>query len=235
MIFAAGLGTRLGTLTKDKPKALVEVAGKTMLENSINYLRSFGITELIINVHHFADKIIDFLETNNNFGIDISISDERNALLETGGGLKKAAHYFRGEASFVVYNVDILTKLNLSDLINKHNKSKALASLAVRERETSRYLLFDNNMILHGWENIKTNEIKMARKEDTQLSRFAFSGIHVISTDIFKHFTEEGKFSIIDTYLRLATKYDIYGYNHSQSLWFDLGKAENIIEAEKIF
>lgn len=235
MIFAAGLGTRLGHLTSNKPKALVKVAGKTMLENSINYLRSFGISEVIINVHHFADKIISYLEENKNFGMKITISDERNALLETGGGLKKVSSYFAGEKSFVVYNVDILTNLNLNNLIDSHEKSGALVSLAVRDRKTSRYLLFDDKMILHGWKNIKTAETRMSRNENVKLNPFAFSGIHVISTDIFNLFTEEGRFSIIETYLRLAAKFDIKGYDHGQGLWFDLGKEENIIEAEKKF
>ncbi len=235
MIFAAGLGTRLGNLTKEKPKALVEINGKTLLENSINYLRMYDISDVIINVHHFADKIISFLEANNNFGMNITISDERNALLETGGGLKKVAKYFAAEDSFVVYNVDILTDLNLFDLINIHNKTSALASLAVRQRDTSRYLLFNNKMILHGWKNIKTNEIKIARNTTAQLSPYAFSGIHVISTDIFRLFTETGKFSIIESYLRLATKYNINGFDHSRGHWFDLGKVGNIAEAEREF
>jgi len=235
MIFAAGLGTRLQHLTSDKPKALVEFKGKTFLENSLNYLSSYGITDVIINVHHFANKVIQFLDENNNFGMRITISDESDALLDTGGGLLKAAPFFKDEESFLVYNVDIVTDLNLTNLYNNHSDSKAIATLAVRKRETSRYLLFDDDNVLNGWENIKTGEVRMSRNNATNLNRFAFSGIHIINTNIFNLINSTGKFSIIDTYLNLATKHKISSFDHSETLWFDLGKPENILEAEKMF
>lgn len=235
MIFAAGLGTRLQHLTNDKPKALVEFRGKTFLENSLDYLRSYGITDVIINVHHFADKVIQLLNANNNFGMNITISDERNALLETGGGLIKSAPFFKGEESFLVYNVDIITDLNLTELYKNHTNSNALATLAVRKRETSRYLLFDDDNVLNGWQNIKTGEVRMSRTNANNLNRFAFSGIHIINPKIFNLFNTTGSFSIIDTYLYLATNYKISAFNHSDTYWFDLGKPENIIEAEEKF
>jgi NDP-sugar pyrophosphorylase family protein len=235
MIFAAGTGTRLYPLTKDKPKALVEFRGKTLLENCITYLNSFGIKELVINVHHFADKLCDYLEKNENFGLSISISDERTELLETGGGLKKASQNFGPNEDFLVCNVDILTDLNLSELIHQHKANDALATLAVRKRDTSRYLLFNPKMELAGWTNKKTGEVKMSRPSERKLMPFAFSGIHVINSSIFDLIEENGKFSIIDLYLRLATNHKIMAYDHSHGYWFDMGKPENLDEADRLF
>lgn len=235
MIFAAGLGTRLYPLTKDKPKALVEFRGKTLLENCIQYLNHFGVDELVINVHHFADEVCNFLKEKNNFGVPISISDERDELLDTGGGLKTASHYFTADEDFLVCNVDVITDLNLSEIIHQHKKEKAIATLAVRNRKTSRYLLFTPEKILAGWTNTKTGEVKMSRPNEKKIMPLAFSGIHVINSAIFNLMEEEGRFSIIDLYLRLAAHQKIMAFDHSNDFWFDLGKPENIEEAERLY
>lgn len=235
MIFAAGLGSRLYPLTKVKPKALVEFRGKTLLENCIHYLKSFGVDELVINVHHFAEQICAFLEKNNNFGIPISISDESEFLLDTGGGLKKTSRLFAPNEDFLVCNVDIITNLDLSEIFQQHGQNKALATLAVRNRHTSRYLLFNPKKELSGWTNTKTGEVKMSRPHERKLIPLAFSGIHVLNSSIFDWIEETGKFSLIDLYLRLAADHIIMAFDHSQDFWFDLGKPENIEEAGRLF
>ena len=235
MIFAAGLGTRLQSETAGKPKALVEISGRTLLEHAIGYLKKFGITEMVINVHHFADQIIDFLHANRNFGINIQISDERDFLLDTGGGLKKAGALFSGNGPIVLYNVDIFTNLDLYHLFSFHIRQKALATLVVRKRETSRYLLFDRNYQLTGWKNVKTNEIKICRPELVNESEaFAFSGIQIVNPDIFELIVEEGKFSIIDLYLRLAQSHVIKAFVDDSQMWLDLGKKEQLPDAERL-
>ena len=235
MIFAAGLGTRLQPFTNDKPKALVEFRGRTFLENSIRYLKKYGVDELIINVHHFADLVIEYLKKKQDFGMTIHVSDERNMLLDTGGGLKEIAHHFAANEDFLVYNVDVLTDVCLLKIIDLHSKSKALATLAVRDRKTSRYLLVNPNHELVGWTNIKTGEVKMSRPDSEKVLPFAFSGVHVINSSIFEMIEEDGKFSIIDLYLRLAKQHRIMTFDHSDGRWFDLGKPENIQQAEKEF
>ncbi|NOX45428.1 MAG: nucleotidyltransferase family protein [Chlorobi bacterium] len=233
MIFAAGLGTRLQPLTNDKPKALVQVNGKTLLENAINKIIRAGINEVIINVHHFAHQVIDFVKEKNSFGIDIRFSDESGKLLDTGGGLKKASWFLKGGEPFLIYNVDILSDIDLRQMISFHKENKVLVTLAVRERKTSRYLLFDEVFTLCGWQNVKTGEKKIpVAKPD--LKPFAFSGIHIIEPAIFNLMTESGRFSIIDVYLRLAKECKILGYDHSETQWFDLGRIENLKEAEKV-
>lgn len=235
MIFAAGLGTRLQSITADRPKALVEIAGKPLLEHVIVYLKSFGISEMVVNVHHFADQIIDFLKANENFGINIQISDERDLLLDTGGGLKKAESLFAGSDPVLLYNVDIFTNLDLNLLLSVHTEQKSLATLAVRRRETSRYLLFDRDLQLTGWKNVKTNELKISRPESIDASEaYAFSGIQIVNPEIFYLITETGKFSIIDLYLRLAQEHQIKAFIDHSEWWLDLGKAEQLSEAEKI-
>ncbi len=235
MLFAAGLGTRLGNLTTNKPKALVEVNGKPLIEYAINYLKLYGITDIIINVHHFADSIINFVESKNNFNINIQFSDERDLLLETGGGLLKAKHFFENEDCFVVFNTDIYTSLNLEDLINEHLKNKSLATLAVRKRKSSRYFLFSNDGILSGWENTKTNE-KIITRQNEKLNNFAFSGIHVISNKIFDLIQEKQntKFSITKSYLQLSEKYKIMAFEDNSDYWIDAGKPESLKEIELI-
>jgi len=232
LIFAAGLGTRLKHLTKDKPKALVEFNGKTILEHLILNLKSQGFNDFVINVHHFADKIENFLKENNNFNSNIEISDEREMLLETGGGLLKAKKFLSSSENFIIYNADIFSDINLKELVSEHKKNNALATLTVQERETSRKLLFNEENELCQWKNYDTNEVKEAKKTEDELKSWAFTGIHIISNEIFNHITEIGKFSIIDLYLRLAKNHKISAYKSAYSYWFDLGKPENIIEAE---
>lgn len=235
MLFAAGLGSRLQGITADKPKALVEISGKPLLEYAITYLKHFGVDEVVVNVHHFADQIIGFIKEKKNFGIDIKISDERDYLLETGGGLKKAALLFPGDKPVVLYNVDILTTLDLNRLVASHLKQKSLATLAVRKRRTSRYLLFDSGLQLCGWKDTRSGEVKISRPfSDNEPEEFAFSGVHVIDPRIFNLITEEGKFSIIDLYLRLSETNPIKAFVDTSEVWLDLGKPEQLTSAEKI-
>ena len=231
LIFAAGLGTRLRPLTNDRPKALVEINGKTLLQIAIEKLTHFGFNDIMVNVHHFADLMLETIEQHDGFGANITISDERNELLETGGGLKKAAWFFGDNQPFLVHNVDVVHDLDLKHLYDYHLNNNALATLAIRKRSTSRYLLFNNNNELRGWQNIKTGEVKIARRTEGQLWSFGFCGIHVISPEIFPLLTESGKFSIINPYLRLAKTRLIQGYNHSDSTWIDVGKHESLAEA----
>lgn len=233
MLFAAGLGTRLKPFTENHPKALAPVNGKPLLQRNIEYLKSFGITEIIVNVFHFADQILDFLKENNNFGITIHISDERPEVLETGGGLVYAKHFF--DDDFLVMNVDILTDLNISNFIKAHQENNALITLAVSDRNSSRKLLFDDNMSLKGWRNLNTSEEILANDSADNLNEFAFSGIHIIKPEIFNHITEEGKFSIMKVYMELMKTEKIIGFNHSGGILIDVGRPESVLEAEKIF
>jgi N-acetyl-alpha-D-muramate 1-phosphate uridylyltransferase len=235
MIFAAGLGTRMQPLTLNRPKALIEIEGRTLLERNILYLKSGGITEIVINVHHFAEQIVDFIEKNAGFGIKIHISDEKDAVLETGGGLLRTRPFLAGEEDFLVMNVDILTDLSLKNFIAFHQKqANALATLAVTNRNSSRALLFDAHNQLKGWRNDKTQEQILIDTENT-LEAFAFSGLHIISPRIFDLIQQEGKFSIITTYLDLAKTQAIYGYNHSEGKILDVGKPEAIAIAAELF
>jgi len=227
MIFAAGLGTRLRPLTDQKPKALVEVRGKTLLEIAIKKLIHFGFEEIVINVHHFALHIKDFLAEKNHFGIQIHISDESDLLLDTGGGLKKAKEFLSGNEPFILYNVDELTNIDLSALYNFHLKNPPLATLAVLSRYSDRQLFFDSEGELCEWKNHKSGERKIV-KNRTNLQAFSFSGIHVVSPKIFEKITEDSVFSILDVYLRLAKEHSIQSYCHNGDLWMDVGKPENI-------
>jgi N-acetyl-alpha-D-muramate 1-phosphate uridylyltransferase len=233
MIFAAGLGTRFKPWTDKHPKALALVNGKSLLERNIKYLQQFGITEVIVNVHHFAEQIIETIKNNKGWKSNITISDEKNEVLETGGGLKKASWYFNDEA-FVVMNVDILTDLDLQAMINFHQQNKPLATLAITNRKTSRYFLFDEDDNLCGWRNVKTNEQKISI-EKHDLVQKAFSGIHIIEPKAFPLIKQTGKFSIVDTYLDLSRSEIIKGFDHSSSKLIDVGKPESLIEAEKLF
>lgn len=233
MIFAAGLGTRLQPLTNHKPKALVEINGIALLEIAIKRLRNYGFTEVIINIHHYGEQILHFLEINNNFDIQIAVSDERELLLETGGALKKARHLF-DEQPILVCNADVLTNMDLKVFYDEHCQSDALATLAVRKRETSRYLQFDDENILSGWRNVKTGEVKVARNI-AQANDWAFSGIHVISPGLFDYMPQEEKFSIIDVYLKAASKEILKAYPHDNDVWLDVGKMEALKKAETLF
>jgi N-acetyl-alpha-D-muramate 1-phosphate uridylyltransferase len=240
MLFAAGLGTRLKPFTDSHPKALAVVNGKTLLERNIQYLQKFGIYEVMVNVHHFADQIIDAIEKKDGWGSKITISDEREEVLETGGGLKKAAWYFEGKKEFVVMNVDILTDLDLSEMIMQHQQEKPLATLAVTQRKTSRYFLFDWNSHLCGWRNVQTGEekpadLKTSFEDYDELKMKAFSGIHIIDPIIFSFIQQEGKFSMVDVYLDLMKKKKINSFDHSGGVLVDVGKPESLILAEEIF
>jgi NDP-sugar pyrophosphorylase family protein len=235
MVLAAGMGTRLRPLTNDRPKALVEVAGRTLLEITLNRLRHFGVSEVIINLYHFADVVQSYLKANQNFGLQIEISREDECLLDTGGGLKKAAHFFqRGpgkEEQFFVHNVDVISDIDLTKMLRYHIEKKALATLAVQKRETSRYLLFDDSLELCGRRTGKEGQAQLVRSTPDPQA-LAFSGIHVISPRFLNMMTEQGAFSIIDTYLRVAGAGEkISGFRADEYYWRDLGKAEHIATA----
>jgi len=234
MILAAGLGTRLRPLTDDRPKALVEVAGHTLLEITLRRLSEFGIREAIVNVHHFADMVVEYLKKNDNFGMRIEISREE-VLLDAGGGLKKAAWFFLEAADsgepFLLHNVDVLSTIDLDRMVKVHRQHQALATLAVQERETSRYLLFDEQNQLCGRRagRDRAPEIVRPSKETQAL---AFSGVHVISPRCLALMTEQGAFSIIASYLRLAGEGEkVLAFRADAYYWKDLGKPENVAQA----
>ncbi len=233
MLFAAGLGTRLKPFTENHPKALAPVNGKPLLQRNIEFLKQYGVTEIVVNVFHFAEQIIDFLNENDNFGITIHISDERPEVLETGGGLVYAKHYF--EEDFLVMNVDILSDLNLSDLMKAHQENQALVTLAVTDRSSSRKLLFDEKNQLKGWRNLGTGEEILATTSSNGLTEKAFSGIHIINPNIFNHIQFEGKFSIMKVYMEIMKTETILGYDHSGGILIDVGRPSSVLEAEEIF
>ncbi|MEG8990749.1 nucleotidyltransferase family protein [Ignavibacteria bacterium 4148-Me] len=230
-ILAAGLGTRLRPLTDSTPKALIKINGIPLLEIIIKRLIKFGFNKITINVHHLAEQIIDFIE-KNKFDADIFISDERNLLLDTGGGLKKASSFFDDGFPFLIHNVDVLSDINLIDFYEYHKNQDAIATIAVQKRNSSRYFLFDNENNLCGWKNSKTSETKIVRASSTPLNEYAFSGIHIVNPDIFNHFPRDDVFSIIDFYLAVAVEKRITFYDHSKNFFFDLGKKENLQQAE---
>lgn len=233
MILTAGLGTRLRPLTDTKPKALVEINNIPLIEMVIRKLKAAGFDEIIINVHHFAGQIIDFVQRRNYKEIEISFSDEQNLLLDTGGGLKKASWFF-DDKPFLLHNVDVLSEIDFSDFLNYHRNSGSLASLAVRKRETSRQLLFDELNRLSGWRNFKRGEEIITRRTASELIPLAFSGIHMIDPKIFKLMPDENVFSIIDLYLELSSGHIVSAYRHDNSLWLDVGRKENLSIASEI-
>lgn len=233
IILAAGLGTRLFPLTKDKPKALIEVQGKPLIQHQLEKLKREGFTKVLINIHHFGDQVIEFLEKQNYFGMDIEVSDERDQLLDTGGALRKAANFIRGTEPVVIHNVDVLSNISLMDMLNTHNLTGALATLAIRKRETSRYLLFNEHNQLCAWENIKTGE-KKGDWANPNLTRVAFSGIHILSPEFVDLFPNKTAFSIIDFYIEVIQSYCISGYFHDESVWLDVGNPETLAKAEKL-
>lgn len=233
MILAAGLGTRFKPWTDKHPKALAVINGKSLLQRNIEYLQRYGIREIVVNVHHFADQIIDALQTNQGWGSRIMISDETDVVLETGGGLKKACSWLEA-APFVLMNVDILTDMDLGAMIGSHFEQRPLATLAVTNRTTSRYFLFDRQDTLCGWRNVQTGQERMARP-NADLQQKAFSGIHVIDPAIFDLIRLKGKFSMVDLYLDLAATQLIRGFDHSNSKLIDVGKPESAIEAARLF
>jgi len=234
MILAAGLGTRLRPLTDDRPKALVEVAGRTPLEIALTRLREFGIHDVIINAHHFADKIVEYLAAKKNFGMHVEVSRE-DVLLDTGGGLKKAARFFLDPANrdepFILHNVDVISTIDFDRMIQLHNEDRALATLAVQDRKTSRYLLFDDDSRLCGRRTGKDGGTELVRPLPNP-KQLAFSGIHVISPRLLNMITENGAFSIISTYMRLAGAGEkILGFRADEYYWRDLGTPENVTQA----
>jgi len=235
MIFAAGLGSRLQGETANKPKALVEVGGKPLLQHAIEKLKADGVTKIVVNVHHFSEQVISFIE-NMDWGIPVFVSDESNKLLETGGGLKKAASLFTTNEPILIYNVDILSNLDLKTLEQEHLKSGALATVVVRDRETQRYFKFDSQKNLVGWLNKKTGETKISRPEEFEkATEMAFSGIHMVNPEIFKFMPKEDRFSIIKVYLELAKTQNIKGFFDDSDLWIDMGKPAQLEEARKLF
>ena len=238
MILAAGLGTRLKPFTDKHPKALAMVNGKSLLQRNIEYLQKIGITEVLVNVHHFASQIIDAVTTNNGWGSTVTISDETEAVLETGGGLKKAAWYFENETSFLLVNADILTNLDLDALVEQHTKTGALATLAVSIRDSSRYFLFDQAGKLCGWKNQNTGEYKPGHLNDSNTEHMqakAFSGIQVIDTKLLPLMHREGKFSMVDVYLDLCATHTILAYDHTGATLLDVGKPESLALAATMF
>ncbi len=235
MIFAAGLGTRLKPITDTLPKALVPIAGKPLLEHVILKLKASGFDEILINIHHFPDQIIDFVRENHAFDIRIEISDERNMLLDTGGGVKKAAAFFDDNKPFLVHNVDILSNINLTELYNQHLRTNPLATLVVSSRNTFRYLLFADDMRLCGWINEKTAETKPADlRHPERYNKLAFSGIQVLSTQVFDFMDSyPDKFPIMDFYLQNCLKKNILGFEPSDYKMLDVGKLDVLDEAER--
>jgi NDP-sugar pyrophosphorylase family protein len=240
MILAAGLGTRLRPLTDDRPKALVELGGRTLLEITISRLRTFGVDEIIINVHHFADMVVDYLKSKNNFGLRIEISRE-DILLDTGGGLKNAAWFFLEDSNrpgskqldepFILHNVDVLSNIDLARMLQFHKENHALATLAVQSRESSRPLLFNDQLHLCGRRAARDQEAEIVRPSP-HLQPLAFSGIHVISPRLLPMISEEGVFSIIPTYLRLAAQGEkILAFRADEFYWRDLGKPADLSQA----
>jgi mannose-1-phosphate guanylyltransferase len=235
MILCAGLGTRLRPLTDTRPKALVEIAGRTLLEINLTRLRNFGIHEVILNVHHFADMVVGYLRSHNNFGIRIEISREE-ILLDTGGGLKKAAWFFLEDQSrldepFLLHNVDIVSTIDFFRMLQFHKDRQALATLAVQQRDSSRQLLFDNNLQLSGRRKSRDLPPEIFRPA-AHLDPLAFSGIHLISPRLLPLITEDGIFSIIDTHLRLASQHQkILAFRSDQYYWRDLGRPTDLAQA----
>ncbi len=234
MIFAAGLGTRFKPWTDSHPKALAPVNGRSLLQRNIEYLQQYGITDVVVNVHHFADELTDTIQKNKGWGSNVIISDERNEVLETGGGLLKARKLLQDGDPFITLNADILTDLNLDDLRGVHSRNNALITFGVTDRKTSRYFLFDEEDRLCGWRNVNSGEERIAISKDN-LKEKAYSCAVVFQPEIFDLIPQRGKFSLVDTYLSLAADHLILGYDHSGDRLVDVGKPESVAVAEKLF
>jgi MurNAc alpha-1-phosphate uridylyltransferase len=236
MIFAAGLGTRLQPLTDSKPKALIEIGGITLLEITIQKLIKFGYNDIIINIHHHATKIIRFLEEKQCFGARINISDESDQLLDTGGGLKKAAHFLESYSPVILHNVDILSDVNLDDLANVHkqNGKDVLATLVVNNRDANRVFLVNKDDRLCGWKNFRTQETKIPVSSEI-LEPVSFCGIQIVDPKLLSLIKMEGVFSMVDIYLQLCKDYKIQCWRNNQAKWLDVGTIENLKQAEKMF
>ena len=234
MIFSAGLGTRFKPWTDRHPKALAVVNGKSLLQRNVEYLQQFGITDVVVNVHHFADQIMDAIKNSNGWGSNIIISDEKDEVLETGGGLLKARKHLQ-EDTFLTINVDILTDTNLKAFLSFHQQQGADISLAVSDRPTSRYLLFNDYNRLCGWRNTKPALIERISVQAAAYIQKAYSGIAIFNPVVFSAITQTGKFSLIDVYLSMAPQYKIAGYDHTASKVIDVGKPESVAIAESMF
>lgn len=233
MIFAAGLGTRFKPWTDRHPKALAIVNDKSLLQRNVEYLQQYGITEVVVNVHHFADQIIRAIEQSKGWGSKIIISDERDEVLETGGGLLKAKEHLSG-STFLTINVDILTDANLKAFLIQHQQESATITLGVTNRTTSRYLLFNNYNRLCGWRNVSTGQERIAIHENEYVQK-AYSGLAVFEPGIFNIIAQTGKFSLVDVFLSLAPQNKISGFDHSTSKVLDVGKPESVAIAESMF
>ena len=233
LIFAAGKGTRLKPFTDYHPKALARVNGVPLLERNIKYLQSYGINDFVINIFHFGEQIVEFLKEHDHFGANIEISDEKDQLLETGGGLVFARRFLDFEEDFLILNADILTDLNITEFVEYHQEKKDFATLAVSDRKSSRKLLFNPEMVLRGWVNVETGEQRLA-EFNKGFKPLAFSGIHCMNPAIFGKIKRTGKFSIMEEYLDLMHTEKIHGFEHHAKL-IDVGRPESIVEAEKYF
>lgn len=232
MIFSAGKGTRLGKITESMPKALVDINGKTVLRLAVERCHEHGFDDIIINVHHFADMVEEEVERLRSLGYKLTVSDERNELLDTGGGLYKVRDFF-GTEPFLAYNVDIVSDLNLTKLYNYHLQKKGLATLAARHRKGNRFYLVDSEGILRGWRNKATGEEIIVSGGGQPLSEIAFSGIHIIETEIFSYM-EEGIYSMTKLYLKLAAHHNIFTYVDDRGFWGDIGTPESLEHTRKI-
>ncbi len=234
MIFSAGLGTRFKPWTDSHPKALALVNGKSLLQRNIEYFQQYGVKDVVVNVHHFADQILNAIKENNGWGSNIIISDETDEVLETGGGLLKAKDLFKGEEPFFTFNADFLTDLNLNKLVAYHKEKKGLISFGITSRKSSRNFLFDDNNRLCGWMNTTTGE-KRISIDKPNLKPMAYSCVVVFEPTVFDLVPQKGKFSLVDTYLSLAAQYPIYGYDHTGDKLVDVGKPESVAVAEEMF
>jgi MurNAc alpha-1-phosphate uridylyltransferase len=234
MIFAAGLGTRFKPWTDSHPKALAMVNGKSLLQRNVEYLQQYGISDLVVNVHHFSDQVIEAIEQHDGWGSNIVISDERDELLETGGGLLKARALLESGEPFLTLNADILTKLPIDQLIAHHQQHHALISLAVSNRESSRNFLFDESMKLSGWQNNKTGE-EIIVNNHMPLHPMAYNCVAVFDPAVFDLIPQRGKFSLTTTFLSLAEKHLVSGFDCSADAFIDVGKPESVVEAERMF
>ena len=232
MIFAAGLGRRLGKITENTPKALLVINGKTVLNIAVEKCHSYGFTDIIVNVHHFADMVENEVHRLNKMGFRISVSDERDMLLENGGGLYKARDFF-DKNPFLLYNTDIVSDLDLSALYRGHTEKKGLATLAVRDRPGKRFLLIDKNGRIRGWRNISTGEQILAGPCEDDLTELAFSSMHIVEPEIF-NYMHEGIYTMIDLYLKLAAEHNIYSLRHDEGYWVDIGTPENLEYVRKL-
>ncbi len=233
MIFCAGLGTRFKPWTDTHPKALAVVNGKSLLQRNVEYLKKYGITDIVVNVHHFADQIIEAIEKSKGWGSNITISDEKEEVLETGGGLIKARKFLEGE-TFLTINVDILTDANLKYFLASHQQENSLITLAITNRKTSRYLLFNKYNRLCGWRNTSTGEERIALEAKDMFEK-AYSGLAIFEPEVFDLIHLQHKFSLIDVYLALAHDNKIAGFDHSESKLLDVGKPDSIAQAEQLF